>query len=73
MEIRAGLHNLIVAPGAVAVKGLLIGQGNQLGANFKLDLWNFRQELWFCFGSSMTIATAIYSGCSGVFLKQVNR
>jgi hypothetical protein len=34
-----------VAAGAVAMKGLLVGQGNELSSNFKLDLWNSRQEL----------------------------
>ena len=59
-EILASFHNLIVATGAVAMKGLLIVQGNQLRAYFKLDLRDLRQELRLYVRSSVTIATAIY-------------
>ena len=64
IEILARFHNLIVATGAVAMKGLLVSQGNQLSADFKLDLRNFRQELRLRVGSSMTIATDSHFGCS---------
>jgi hypothetical protein len=73
IEIFARFHNFIVAPRAVAMKGLLVGQGDQLSSDFKLDLRNFGQELWFGVSSSMTIATDIYFGCSWVFLEQVRR
>ena len=73
IQILAGLHYLIVATGAVAMKGLLVVQGNQLSADFKLDLRDFRHKLRFGVSSSMTIATANYFGCSWVFLELVRR
>ena len=73
IELFARFHNLIVATGAVPMKGLLVGQRNQLSSDFKLDLRNFRQELRLCFRPRMTIATAIYFGSSWVFLEQVRR
>ena len=67
IELLAGFHNLVVATGAVAMEGLLVGQGNQLSSDFQLDLRNFRQELRLGFSSSVTIATNITSGAVGSF------
>ena len=72
-EILARFHNLIVTACAIAMKRLLISQRNQLSADLKLDLRDFRQELRFGVGSSMTIATNIHFGRSWIFLEQVRR
>ena len=70
-EFLVGFHNLIMASGAVAMKGLLIVQGNQLSSDFELDLRDFRQELRFGVRSSMTIATATYFRRSCLFFEKL--
>ena len=72
IKLLARFHNLVVATRAVAMKGLLVCQGNQLSSDFQLDLRDFRQELRFGLGSSMTIATDNYFGRSWVLLKLVH-
>src|SRR6266571_3194457 len=69
IQIRPGLHDLIMAAAAVVVKGLLICHDRRLGAAFKLHLRYFRQELWFCVSASMTIATD-GSNSVRIFLRQ---
>ena len=71
IEILARFHDLIVATGAVAMEGLLVGQGNQLSSDFQLDFRNFRQELRLGLSARMTIAASNYFGCGWVFFKLV--
>src|SRR6185295_15040819 len=66
-------HDLIVAASAVAMEGLLVGQGNQLSSDFQLDLRNLRQELRLGLSTSVTIAANNYFGCGWVFFKLVRR
>jgi len=58
---------------AIAMKGLLVSQRYQLGADFQLDLWNRRQELWLRFCSRVTITARSYPSCGRVFLEKLGR
>ena len=69
IEILARFYNLIVATGAIAMKGLLINQRYQFRADLEFDLRNLRQQLGFHLRPSMTITTGRYPSRARVFLK----
>src|SRR6266496_1318120 len=68
-QIRSGLYNFIVTTATVAMKRLLVSHDRRLCTRLKLDLWDFRKQLWFGISPSMAIATDS-SDRIRIFLKQ---